>query len=56
MLELEIAEINADIWCNCPHFSSLTTSIVHFLEYYMAILMVKEVCNNVHNILPSNIS
>ena len=43
------AEINADIWCKTPHFSSLTTSIVHFLEYYTAILTVKEACNNVYN-------
>jgi hypothetical protein len=56
MLGFEIAEINADIWCKTPHFSSLNTSTVHFLEYYTAILMVKEVCNNVHNMPPSNIS
>jgi hypothetical protein len=43
MLGLKIAEINADIWCKSPHFSSLTSSLVHFLEYYTAILMVKVV-------------
>lgn len=30
ILGLETAEINADIWCKTTHFSSLTTSIMHF--------------------------
>jgi len=56
ILGLETSEINANIWCKTLHFISLTTSMVLFLEYYTAIMMVKEVCNNVHSMPPSNIS